>query len=69
MKINSVTPGKGGHLVQVGKGFQFVNRATARKRVVDRKFTKKGYAFGRLMDGAEDRAIERIAKRQRDENK
>lgn len=47
-------------------GVQF-NRTISRRRVVNRLFTKKGYVYGRLLGGREDRAIERIAKRQESE--
>lgn len=40
------------------------NRATRRKRVIDRRFTKKGFAFGLRIDSKEYNLIHHIAKRQ-----
>ena len=69
MKLNSwdrvIKEGEGGHLVRTPKNFQKVNRATARKRVIDRTFTKRGFEDGVRIGTREWRAIHRIVRRRK----
>lgn len=40
---------QGKHVQAVNGQLMRVNRAQSRRRVVDRKFTKRGYAYGRAI--------------------
>jgi hypothetical protein len=46
-----VTPTPGQHMVRIGGKVQLVNREKARRKFVDRQFTKRGFEYGIRIGG------------------